>query len=371
MNVFFDAQAFSFQEYGGISQYFSRLLKHFQTMEGITPELLIRWSNNVYLSEFPSLDVRPFFPGHRFKGRNEIIKLLNRLYVRRHFPSTAALRIVHPTYYDPYIIDLAGDAPLVLTIFDMAHERYPHMFSRFDYSSANKKTVAQRAKKIIAISEHTKKDIVELLGIPESRIDVIPLATTISVDQAQKPPSPLPSSYILFVGKRYAYKNFSVLLQAFSRLAGKQSSLFLVCAGGGSFSAAELNEMRSLSIQDRTIQLSANENTLAYLYAHARAFIYPSLYEGFGIPVLEAFTCGCPAVLSDRSSLPEVGGDAACYFNPEDIESLVSLLSKILDNIDFAETLRVRGKERAKSFSWERTAQQTFQTYAKALSQAL
>ena len=369
MNVVFDAQVFSFQEYGGISQYFSRLLKHFQTMEGITPELLIRWSNNVYLSEFPSLDVRPFFPGHRFKGRNEIIKLLNRAYVRRHFPSTAALRIVHPTYYDPYIIDMAGDAPLVLTIFDMAHERYPHMFSRFDYSSANKNTVAQRAKKIIAISEHTKKDIVELLSIPESRIDVIPLATTISVDEAQKPSSPLPSSFILFVGKRYAYKNFSVLLQAFSRLAGKQSSLFLVCAGGGPFSSAELDEMRALSIQDRTIQLTVKETTLAYLYANARAFIYPSLYEGFGIPVLEAFTCGSPAVLSNRSSLPEVGGDAACYFDPEDPASLISVLSEVLDNADFSSTLRTRGKERAKLFSWEHTARQTFKTYTKVLSQ--
>ena len=369
MNVVFDAQAFSFQEYGGISQYFSRLLKHFQTMEGISAELLIRWSNNVYLSEFPSLNVRPFFSRHRFKGRNEIIKSLNRAHVRRHFSSTAACRIVHPTYYDPYIIDLVGNTPLVLTIFDMAHERYPHMFSRFDHSSANKKIVAQRADRVIAISEHTKKDIVALLGIPESQIDVIPLATTISVEQAQIPSSPLPPSFVLFVGKRNTYKNFHFLLQAFSHLAEKQPSLFLLCAGGGPFSAAELDALRALSIQDRTIQLTVKEATLAYLYANARAFIYPSLYEGFGIPVLEAFTCGCPAVLSNRSSLPEVGGDAACYFDPENGSSLVSVLSEVLDNADFASTLRARGKERSRLFSWEHTARQTFKTYTKVLSQ--
>lgn len=338
-------------------------------MDGISAELLIRWSNNVYLSEFPLLDVRSFFSGHRFKGRNEIIKLLNRMHVGRHFSSTATSQIVHPTYYDPYIIDLVGNTPLVLTIFDMAHERYPHMFSPFDHSSANKKMVALRADRVIAISEHTKKDIVALLGIPESRIDIIPLATTISLEHAQKSSSLLPPSFILFVGKRNTYKNFRFLLQAFSHLAEKQPSLFLLCAGGGPFSAAELDAMRTLSIQDRTIQLSVKESALAYLYANARAFVYPSLYEGFGIPVLEAFTCGCPAVLSNRSSLPEVGGDAACYFDPEDPASLVSVLSEVLDNVDFASTLRARGKERARLFSWEHTARQTFKTYTKVLSQ--
>ncbi len=367
MNILYDGQIFSFQDYGGISRYYYQLFKTFLGMEGITPELIIQYSNNKYLTNLDNVHVKQFFPAHRFKGRNEIIKLLNRRFIKKCFHRQLDLNIFHPTYYHPYFMDIIGDIPFVLTIYDMAHEHYPHMFSKFDFTAEHKKKVAAKANRIIAISEHTKNDIITLLKIPASRIDVIPLATTLSCTDAKAPSIPLPNHFILYVGKRNTYKNFFFLLQAVKVLFKTDTNCFLVCAGGGTFTKQEIREIERLHLSERIIQIHADDTLLAYLYSKARAFVYPSLYEGFGIPVLEAFACGCPAILSNRSSLPEVGGDAAQYFDPENQASLVAALSEVLNNNDAAEHMRKKGLERVKLFSWDDTARKTLETYKKVI----
>jgi Glycosyltransferase len=367
MNILYDGQAFSFQEHGGISQYFHQLLRIFKEMEGITPELIIQYSNNAYLNSYPHVQVKHFSSSYRFKGRNEIIKLLNRRFVRKNFHRQLDLDIFHPTYYHPYFLDFIGDIPFVLTIYDMAHEHYPQMFSRFDFTSEHKKKVALKANRIIAISEHTKNDIITLLKIPASKIDVIPLATTLSGTDAKAPSIPVPNHFILYVGKRNTYKNFFFLLQAVKVLFKTDTNCFLVCAGGGTFTKHEIREIERLHLSGRIIQMPADDALLAYLYSKARAFVYPSLYEGFGIPILEAFACACPAIVSNRSSLPEVGGDAAQYFDPENPASLMTALSEVLNNNDAADHMREKGLERVKLFSWDDTAQKTLETYKKVI----
>lgn len=235
MNVLFDPQVFSFQEYGGISRYYYELFKQFSQMEGVEPLLLIKYSNNHYLPELDFLHVKRFFPAFRFKGRNEIIKLLNQIYVRSRFSSMPIPQVFHPTYYDPYFLDILGDIPFVLTIYDMSHELYPHLFSQFDFTAENKKKVSAKASRIIAISEHTKNDIIALLKIPASKIDVIPLASTLSHSDAKAPSIPLPDHFILYVGKRNTYKNFLFLLNAIKVISQIKIPLSLICAGGGKF----------------------------------------------------------------------------------------------------------------------------------------
>jgi glycosyltransferase involved in cell wall biosynthesis len=249
----------------------------------------------------------------------------------------------------------------------MAHEHYPELFSRFDHTSQNKRVLAARASRIIAVSEHTKSEIITLLGIKGSMIDVIPHAATLSAPGLKHPNILLPDEYILYVGKRNTYKNFPTLLQALHsiRSSGRISSL--ICAGGGLLTKHELTEIERLNLKEAVSQMNANDDLLAYLYSKAKAFVYPSLYEGFGIPVLEAFACGCPAILSNRTSLPEVGGNAARYFDPEDVGSLVSSLLEVLKNKDLAEDMKKNGIERAKLFSWKKTAKQTLETYHKVV----
>ena len=368
MNVVFDPQVFSFQEHGGISRYYCELLKQFSMMDGIDPSLIIEYSNSQYLPELDFIHVRHFFPSHRFKGRNEIIKLLNRMYVKRNFRVTSRPDVFHPTYYDPYFIDLLGDIPFILTIYDMSHELYPRLFSRFDFTAENKKKVSAKANRIIAISEHTKKDIVSLLNIPASKIDVIPLATTISPTSMGNAAIPLPNNYILYVGKRNTYKNFSFLLEAIKALSQLNITSSLICAGGGKFTTQERKDIHRLQLSDKIIQMDIRDNLLAYLYSKAQAFVFPSLYEGFGIPILEAFVCGCPVLLSNRSSFPEVGGDAARYFDPESIPSLVERLAEVVEDKALAEDMRTKGFNRSKLFSWENTALKTIETYKKVSS---
>lgn len=145
------------------------------------------------------------------------------------------------------------------------------------------------------------------------------------------------------------------------------SNCSLICAGGGKFSAQERREIGRRRLSDKIFQLEANDSVLAYLYSRAAAFVFPSLYEGFGIPILEAFVCGCPVLLSNRSSLPEVGGDAAAYFDPESVSSLVEKLTEILDDKGLADDMRTSGLNRLKLFSWENTALKTIETYKKVL----
>ena len=368
MNVVFDPQVFSFQEHGGISRYYCELLKQFSQRDEIEPTLIIKYSNNRYLRDLDFIHVRHFFPSHRFKGRNEIIKFLNRMYVRSKFHTLRVPHVFHPTYYDPYFLNLLGDIPFVLTIYDMSHELYPRLFSKFDFTAENKKKVSAKATRIIAISEHTKKDIISLLNVPASKIDVIPLATTLSAAGTAKTDIPLPDKYFLYVGKRNTYKNFFFLLEAMHALSQTTLHCSLVCAGGGTFTSLERKEIERLRLTDKIIQMDTDDTVLAYLYTRAQAFVFPSLYEGFGIPILEAFACGCPVLLSKRSCLPEVGGDDARYFDPASVSNLVEILTEVLEDSSLANDMRTDGLNRLKLFSWDNTALKTIETYKKALS---
>ena len=367
MNVLFDPQVFSFQEHGGISRYYCELFKQFSQTEGMKPSLLVRYSNNWHLPELQAVQVKHFFSAHRFKGRNEIIKFLNRRYVKQVFSSLPMPDVFHPTYYHPYFLDLLGDIPFVLTIYDMSHELYPALFNTFDYTAAHKKIVAAKAKRIIAISENTKRDIVTLLHIPASKIDVIPLATTLSPALMRTDEHPLPDNYILYVGKRNTYKNFFFLLDAMEILAQSHPQCHLLCVGGGRFNGEEQQAIEQRQLTKKIIQREVDDASLAYFYVQAQAFVFPSMYEGFGIPTLEAFACGCPVLLSNRSSLPEVGGTAARYFDPEHVSDLVEQLVDVLDHKALADEMRTLGWIRVQLFSWEQTALKTIETYKQAV----
>lgn len=178
----------------------------------------------------------------------------------------------------------------------------------------------------------------------------------------------MPENFILYVGKRNTYKNFLFLIEAFNTLAATNRTLALVCAGGGKFTREEQRKIAKYHLTGRITHVQVDDTALSYLYTKAQAFVFPSLYEGFGIPILEAFACGCPAVLSKKSSLPEVGGDAARYFDPENAESLVATLAEVLEDKKLSGSLRIKGFERIKLFSWEKTASMTIETYRKAVS---
>ena len=140
-----------------------------------------------------------------------------------------------------------------------------------------------------------------------------------------------------------------------------------MCAGGGKFTREEMQLLSTLGIIGQISQYDLSDDNLAHFYKNALAFIFPSLYEGFGIPILESFACGCPLLCSDTSSLPEIAGEAACYFDPYSEASIQNVLLKVLEDTHLRNDLILKGYERLKKFSWQQTAEQTKKIYESVL----
>jgi glycosyltransferase involved in cell wall biosynthesis len=205
-----------------------------------------------------------------------------------------------------------------------------------------------------------------VLDVPEQKISVIYLACDAATEQASAPPEQAPDSkpFLLFVGGRAGYKNFNRVLQAFSSSASLMRDFDLVAFGGGSFSDVEKIAIQSLGFGSNQVrQLSGDDRLLGSLYRHARAFIYPSIYEGFGLPPLEAMSNSCPVVSSNTSSMPEVVAQAGVYFNPLEVQEIRTAVESVVYDDEHCEQLREAGRQRVAQFSWERCARETSTVY--------
>lgn len=391
MKILYDHQIFEQQEYGGISRYFYELIKGFSKLLIDDTELALQYTNNYYLTNDPFYRAQfrrlkkyeEFLSNYRFKGKGKInyilrkIGLINYGFEKNLNFSKQKLRIsnfdvFHPTYYNDYFLKYINKKPFILTIFDMTYEIFPNYFKDYEFITRMKKNLALKATKIVAISNNTKADIVKYFDIDEKKIEVIYLGNsfenlTENNDQINDFLIYLPKKYILFVGNRSHYKNFTLFIEAIYKILNKDRDLYLVCAGGGAFTDEEIILFSNLGIKNQPLHYSADDKTLFNLYKNALAFIFPSLYEGFGIPILEAFYCGCPVILSNSSSLPEIAGDAAIYFDPQDRDSILESVSKVLFNDSLREILRHKGFERLKNFSWGKTILETKEIYNSIL----
>ncbi|WP_164851429.1 glycosyltransferase family 4 protein [Larkinella soli] len=361
MNIFFDHQIFSRQNYGGIPRYICELINGInQPSSPHLAYLSVLFSNNVHLREggFPAL---PFFPKQPFARTQPHLYRINRLFTLLELRARS-YDLFHATYYDPYFLGHIGRKPYVVTVHDLIHER---LSARFEGLKADhkiipwKKEILSRAAGIIAVSESTRRDLAECYGIPPERVRVVHLGSSLGVSETGPE---VEHPYLLFVGNRGAYKNFLPWLEAVAPLL-PSFGMQVVCAGGGGFTPEEQETIRRLHLTDRVRQQPIDDAGLVGLYRGAGALVFPSLYEGFGIPVLEAFACGCPCLLSDRSSLPEVAGPAAVYFNPDDAASMKAATERILSDASLRRDLAETGRNRLRQFSWEKTVRETVALY--------
>lgn len=363
MRILFDHQTFSLQNFGGISRYYTELIREINQTPGNQACLSAIVSNNVHLRE-AGIKVNAFFPGWNFQRKTSLIYRINQLY------GTAQLRakaydVFHATYYDPYFLPHLDRRPFVVTFMDMIHEKFVQQFPGLDDGgliTEQKRVLAQRAARIIAISESTKRDVVELLDVDPAKIDVIYLGSSLRAMPVQPDTGPKPAPYLLFVGRRERYKNFEGLLRAVHPLL-RQHKLNLVCAGGDPFTPEERALIDEVDANDWVEQRPIDDKSLQTLYQRAVAFVFPSLYEGFGIPILEAFACGCPCIVSNSSSLPEVAGDAALYIDPAMPDSIAEAVNQLINNAQLRQTLINRGREQLSRFSWQRTVTETLNVY--------
>ncbi|MBO0937941.1 glycosyltransferase family 4 protein [Fibrella sp. HMF5335] len=361
MKILFDHQTFSIQSYGGISRYFDRLINGINATGCNQASLAIRWSDNNYIDKpLPLLSAK-------FKGRGRLLYIANQRYSRQ-IIRRGNFDLLHATYYDPYFLKEIDHRPFVITIHDMIHERLHSQFAelQLDHYIEGKHILAQKAAAIITVSEYTKHDIITLLGVDAARVHVIHHASSLPTLH-NKTLAPSHEPYLLFVGSRGHYRNFGGLLVAISLLKN-HSNLNLICAGGGAFTDRELQQIKELGLITRVKQQAFHtDDVLASLYAAASAFVFPSLYEGFGIPILEAFSCGCPCILSRTSSLPEVAQTAAVYMDPTDPQDMALVISTLLADQALQTELVEKGYQRLQAFSWTKAVDQTLAVYQSVL----
>jgi glycosyltransferase involved in cell wall biosynthesis len=279
---------------------------------------------------------------------------------------------------------MASTAPLwgsfarVVTVHDLIYARFPEAHSGLREKGMRVLVpgAARRSDRVIADSHSTRDDLVELLGIEAERIDVVPLglgapvrARAMAEDRLRERLGLGERRVLLSLSAKRPHKNLAALIAAMALLP-EEGRPVLVLPGYPTWHEAELRERaESLGVgEDVRLMGWLAEEELEGLWAIAEAFVFPSLYEGFGLPVLEAMARGVPVACSDASSLPEVAGDAALLFDPREVAAIAAALTRLLEDTDLRGRLRALGRERVKLFSWERAARLTLASYARALS---
>lgn len=367
MTILFDNQIFKIQAYGGVSRYYAEILKGLGKSVEFEPLPRKLYSSNEHLRLNGLTYLDRFQDNYHFLGKTRIENYLKKREddliietIRR-----GEFDVFHPTYYSPFFIkELPKGKPFVLTVFDMIHELYlDEKLGRIHDETKNKRELIPRATHIIAISENTKRDILRYYpALDEKKISVIYLGSSFSASNAKQEKS-LSFKYILFVGNRNDYKNFEWFFKSVSVFL-KRHAFILVCAGGGEFSESERLLFEDENLSNKVIHVSAkSDSDLAALYKGASCFIFPSLYEGFGIPILEAFSCQCPVLLPNSSCFPEIADNAALYYESNDPEDLVKQLERIVTDVDLSKSLKEAGVDRLQFFNWEKTVLQHTEVY--------
>lgn len=356
MKVFYDGQIYKLAPNQGISRYFTNIISRLP--ESYTP-ILTTYSRVNY----PSHQNLQVFKYKSFRP-SRISSFLEKTYFQI-VERSIKFNLIHPTYYSLLSQQKLSSykCPIILTVWDMIHELFPERIDPYGQQAEEKRKAIHAAQIIICISENTKKDLLDRYLLPEDKVKVNYLAAAININIAYGS-EPVPSRpYYLYVGGRSSYKNFDGLLSAFAKAVSVQPNLAL-CVVGSPLTLIEHQLIADFKLTNHIEHYSyASDTHLAKLYRCSIALVYPSLYEGFGIPPLEAMSCGTATIAANSSSIPEVVGDAAILFNPQATFDLADILISLVDKPLERDRLIAKGYQRAKMFSWDKTATQTFNIY--------
>jgi glycosyltransferase involved in cell wall biosynthesis len=362
MKILYDGEIYTMypKQSGGIRRYFDNLIVRLP--ESFFPALSTTQDRQSSHPQHPNLQIYRYQLNFR-PGR--LSSWLRGNYFQFIYNHHYKPQVAHPTYYSLLTGRAVSDyqCPVVVTVHDMIQEIFADSLDPNGQMAEIKRKAILAADAVLCVSENTKRDLLTRYPSLEGRVNVTFLATELNesyiCDLDYVPPNP----YYLYVGARENYKNFDRLLVAFAQIAPKFSDL-LLCVVGTPFSKEEHKRILELNLTKNINHFGAiSDRQLAKLYNSSIAFVYPSLYEGFGIPPLEAMSCGTVAIASNVSSIPEVVGDAGLLFDPTSTDELVDRLSFLLENPSNRDSLIERGKQQVKKFSWEKTTMQTVDVY--------
>jgi len=385
MNLLFDYQAFEMQCFGGVSRSYAELIFHLKKKEECVCQVAVKESDNIHLKECGLVkDVKPLYYTHnkwfggkrKFKGQRTLTRMVFgvmgyhndgmsynqdnciKLLKRQRFD------VFEPTFFDPYFLPYLKGKPFVMTVHDMIPELFPQYFRKDDAQILQKRKLCPLASHIHVPSEKTKEDLISILNVSPDKVTVIPHGASKICPNGQFGERLFDFPYLLYVGDRFGYKNFDLLLGGFAKVVKDYKDVHLVCTGKA-FNDAERRLISDLNLGDNIVHFYARQESFGSLYHNAIAFVYPSAYEGFGLPILEAFACGCPVLLNEASCFPEVGGDAAVYFDMD--AGMQDFYEKFrylyFMSAEDRANLIEKGNERLSKYSWDESARKLITIY--------
>ncbi len=359
MKIFYDYQGFH-QRIGGISRYYCEIIKRLRDYNDVEIEIGAPFTPNLYLREILGI-------------KNSIIRKLPPRITRmmsvpycKYKVAKNDFDIFHATFDTADYFEKVLMKPYVLTFHDLIPEYFMQDDSTWRELFPIRKKILRNASRIICISKYTRESLLNYYSfIDPDKTDVIYHGIT---PYDKKYVGNTMGKYILYVGGRREYKNFRFSVKALNPLLRKYTDLKIVCTGYP-FSGDEIKFLSELNLQKKVVNVGyVNDDILASLYHNALVFIFPSKYEGFGLPLLEAFVHECPSCIANASCFPEIAGDSANYFDPNDKESILASVTKVIEDQEFANFLRIKGKERVRLFTWEIAASKMRQSYLKVLN---
>lgn len=366
MQVIVDGIIYNLQASGGISRLFTEVLPRMCEIDESLRVILLTDSNasnnlptHKHIEHKTIPKVNQFLrPGRLWRP---IIPDV-RQFVRKLSIGSAHGKLWHTTYFTK-----PGEkgVPLIVSVYDMIFERFPELFHGTNTKHFNdlKRRCVLASDAVLCISETTRGDVMEFYGMKPERVHVIHLAySPVFRTMRKESRADLPSTepYFLYVGSRAHYKNFDFLLDSFSRFQQKNMALFVV---GPPWTNEEIDRLEILKLRHRVYLFQeADDDLLCRLYNEAEAFVYPSLYEGFGIPLLEAMACGCPVIASRIPSTVEVAGDCPLYIEPPDQDDMIQAFDLVLAEGRHSKRVKT-GLEHVKRYSWDKTAKATLDIY--------
>lgn len=368
MKVTFDWDIFSFQSRGGVSRYISRLAEGLAFL-GTDVQVVAPIHTNQYLKELDQALVCGKFSERLVELSPKVCRMINQYVLKRQVDKWQP-DIIHKTYYAPFDFR-SSDSKVVVTVHDMIHEIFPDSFLECDQTSDLKREAVRKADHVICISKKTQQDLVNMFEVSMDKTSVIHHG----IDEIFSPGGrgedrlSTASPFLLYVGARGGYKNFERLLEAYASSSRVKSDFKMVLFGGGEISQSEQVLISKLGLSgEQIVSVSGGDELLCTYYRQAEALIYPSLYEGFGFPPLEAMACGCPVICSSTGSLPEVVGSSADFFDPESTESIRNTLEDFLYSGSRKNELRKLGLEWQQKYTWKNCAESTQSVYREVIS---
>jgi glycosyltransferase involved in cell wall biosynthesis len=353
----------------GIHQYIAQLLRHLPRLNGRTEYLIYTQDNNAIPRRAGNRIIPSSLPTEK--------RLFRILWEQSAWPIQAARVGVDLLHSMAFVTPILTRIPTIVTVYDLSFVHFPEKFptSQRLYLQTQTARSVKQAQRVITISEATRKDLYRHFNVPLEKIDVI--FPGVEPHYQQLPQESLNTfrdeknlhkPFILHVGTLQPRKNIPVLLEALAAL--KNQDIELILAGGKGWLYDQIfSQIKDLGLADQVRFTGyVRDEELPFWYNAAKVLVFPSVYEGFGMPIIEAMACGTPVIAAHTSSIPEAGGEAALYFEPHDVEKLTQQLAEIFENDDLLHNMRQSGFMQSRKFSWERAGSETVRIYADVLA---